>query len=64
MKVAKSLSPVKSTAYRSANELPVGSQLPKLTVVRRHDPRKDNFQKWSMPKMNGGYFRVKKNDLL
>jgi len=64
MKVAESLSPVKSTAYRSVNEPPVVSQLPKLSVVRSQDPRKENFHKWSMPKINGGYFRVKKNDLL
>jgi hypothetical protein len=62
MKVAESLSPVKSTEYRSVNELHAVDQLPKLTVVRNQDARKENFQKWSMPKVQGGYIRVKKND--
>ena len=64
MKVAESVTTVKPAAYRSAKEVPVGAPLPKLTVVRRQDARKENFHGWSMPKVQSGYLRAKKNDLL
>ena len=63
MKVAESLFPVKPKPYAPVKELPATSHLPKLTVIRGIEPRKENFHEWSMPKEQAGYIRVKKNDL-
>jgi len=63
MKVAETLFPVKTKSYRSVKELPDATHVPKLTVVRGTEPRKNNFHEWSMPKEPAGYIRVKKNDL-